>query len=189
MDVSCQLHAVAAIPPSAGSILYPWYWSGILVKNSVAPAWTGYSIVLSQWYLISHNPVPASFERLWDLRISVIPLGRRYIGNGFWSSLVYPKWDFRCLRGGMKITVFWGVAPCSLVEVQWRCVGAWIGLICLRVGTGGGLFWTRSWIIGFHKGWGICWLAGLVSASEVELVGCGVFYNTRISVVWLLVRG
>jgi hypothetical protein len=35
----------------------------------------------------------------------------------------------------------------------------WIGFIWLKIGTGGGLLWTRWWTFGFHKMWGIPWLA------------------------------
>jgi hypothetical protein len=39
-----------------------------------------------------------------------------------------------------------------------RC-GLWIGLSWLRIQTGGGHLWMRSWIFGFHKMLGISWLA------------------------------
>jgi hypothetical protein len=35
----------------------------------------------------------------------------------------------------------------------------WIGLLWLRIGTSGGLSWTRYWIFGFHKCWEVLeWL-------------------------------
>jgi hypothetical protein len=38
-------------------------------------------------------------------------------------------------------------------------VGAWTGSVWLRIGTGGGHLWMRKWIFGFHKIWGISWIA------------------------------
>jgi hypothetical protein len=43
---------------------------------------------------------------------------------------------------------------------QWG-LGMWIGFIGLRIGTGGGLLWTRLWTFGFHKMRGISRLAEL----------------------------
>jgi hypothetical protein len=44
--------------------------------------------------------------------------------------------------------------------------GAWTGSIWLRIGTGGGLLWIRWWTFGFHKVWGISWLAENLLASQ-----------------------
>jgi hypothetical protein len=46
---------------------------------------------------------------------------------------------------------------------------AWTGLIWLRIGTGGGRLWMRSWTFGFHKMQGISWLAEDLSASQEGL--------------------
>jgi hypothetical protein len=45
-------------------------------------------------------------------------------------------------------------------------MGAWTGLIWRRTGTGGGVSWTRQWIFGSHKMWGISWLAENRFASQ-----------------------
>jgi hypothetical protein len=43
----------------------------------------------------------------------------------------------------------------------------WTGLFLLRTGTGGRRMW--SWTFGFHKLWGISWLAEDLWASQEEL--------------------
>jgi hypothetical protein len=40
------------------------------------------------------------------------------------------------------------------------------GLICLRIGTGGRLLWTRWWTFIFHKMWGVRWPSEDLLASE-----------------------
>jgi hypothetical protein len=45
----------------------------------------------------------------------------------------------------------------------------WIRLIWLRIGTSGGLFWTRRWTSGFHKMLGISWGAAKLTGSEGRL--------------------
>ena len=40
------------------------------------------------------------------------------------------------------------------------------GLICLRIGTGGRLLWTRWWTFSFHKMWRVCWPSEDLLASE-----------------------
>jgi hypothetical protein len=42
----------------------------------------------------------------------------------------------------------------------------WIGLIWLRIGTSGGLLWTRQWTSGFHKMLGSSWVAVQLAASQ-----------------------
>jgi hypothetical protein len=42
----------------------------------------------------------------------------------------------------------------------------WIGLIWLRIGTSGGLLWTRYWTFCFHKMLGRSWGAAQLAASE-----------------------
>ena len=48
-------------------------------------------------------------------------------------------------------------------------VGAWIGSIRLRIGTGGGHLWMRWWSFGFRKMWGISWIAENRLASQEGL--------------------
>jgi hypothetical protein len=45
----------------------------------------------------------------------------------------------------------------------------WIGLILLRIRTGGGLLWTRWWTFGFDKMLGSSWVAAQVAASQEGL--------------------
>jgi hypothetical protein len=45
----------------------------------------------------------------------------------------------------------------------------WIGLIWLRIGTSGGLLWTRWWTFGFHKLVGSFWVAAQLAASQEGL--------------------
>jgi hypothetical protein len=47
----------------------------------------------------------------------------------------------------------------------------WTGLMWLRIKTSGGLLWTRIWIFGFHKMWGIAWLAREPNFSSTLLDG------------------
>jgi hypothetical protein len=42
----------------------------------------------------------------------------------------------------------------------------WSGLIRLRIGTSGGLLWTRWWTFGFHKMLGSSWVAAQLAASQ-----------------------
>jgi hypothetical protein len=39
-------------------------------------------------------------------------------------------------------------------------------LLWLRMGTGVGLLWMRSWTFGFHRVWRISWLAEDLLASQ-----------------------
>jgi hypothetical protein len=43
------------------------------------------------------------------------------------------------------------------------------GLIWFRIGTSGGLFWTRKWTIWFHKIVGISWIAEKLRTFRQEL--------------------
>jgi hypothetical protein len=45
----------------------------------------------------------------------------------------------------------------------------WIGSIWLRIGTSGGLLWTRLWTFGFHKTLGSSWVAAQLAASQEGL--------------------
>jgi hypothetical protein len=45
----------------------------------------------------------------------------------------------------------------------------WIGLIWLRIGTSGGLLWTRCWNFGFHKMLGSSWVAAQLLAPQEGL--------------------
>jgi hypothetical protein len=75
------------------------------------------------------------------------------------------------VRGAYIILVGWpeGRRPLGTPRRRWKDninwilgkwgLGMWIGLIWLRVGTSGGVLWTRWWTFGFHKMRGISWLA------------------------------
>jgi hypothetical protein len=43
----------------------------------------------------------------------------------------------------------------------------WTGLIWLRIGTSGGLFWTRQWTFGFHEMVGGSWVAAHFGFHEM----------------------
>jgi hypothetical protein len=45
----------------------------------------------------------------------------------------------------------------------------WTGFIWLRIGTIGGLLWTRWWTFGFHKMLGSSWVAAKLAASQEGL--------------------
>jgi hypothetical protein len=45
----------------------------------------------------------------------------------------------------------------------------WSGSIWLRIGTSGGLLWTRWWIFGFLKMLGSSWVAAQLAASQEGL--------------------
>jgi hypothetical protein len=45
----------------------------------------------------------------------------------------------------------------------------WTGLTWLRIGTSGGLLWTRYWTFWFHKMLGSSWVAAQLAASQEEL--------------------
>ena len=51
-------------------------------------------------------------------------------------------------------------------KLRWR---AWTGLIWLSTWTGVGHLWVREWKFGFHKMWGISWLADDMSPSQEGL--------------------
>jgi hypothetical protein len=42
----------------------------------------------------------------------------------------------------------------------------WIGSIWLRIGTSGGLLWTRWWTFGLHKTQGSSWVAAQLTTSQ-----------------------
>jgi hypothetical protein len=54
----------------------------------------------------------------------------------------------------------------DLREMKWD---VWIGFIWLRIGTSGGLLWTRQWTFGFHKTLGSSWVAAQLAASQEGL--------------------
>jgi hypothetical protein len=60
----------------------------------------------------------------------------------------------------------WEDIRMDLREIRWN---VWTGCIWLRIGTSDGLLWTRLWTFGFHKRWGISWLAEWMLASEEGL--------------------
>jgi hypothetical protein len=45
----------------------------------------------------------------------------------------------------------------------------WYGLMWLRIGTSGGILWTRYWTFGFHKMLGSSWVAAQFAASQEGL--------------------
>jgi hypothetical protein len=45
----------------------------------------------------------------------------------------------------------------------------WTGSIWLKIGTSGGLLWTRQWTFGFHKMLGSSWVAVQFAASQEGL--------------------
>jgi hypothetical protein len=53
----------------------------------------------------------------------------------------------------------------------------WIGWIWLRIGTSGGLLWTRYWTFGFHKMLGSSWGAAQLTASQEGLSSMNNFGN------------
>jgi hypothetical protein len=56
----------------------------------------------------------------------------------------------------------------GLREIGWDGV-EWIGLIRLRIGTSGGLLWTRYWTFGLHKMLGSSWGAAQLAAPREGL--------------------
>jgi hypothetical protein len=48
-------------------------------------------------------------------------------------------------------------------------VMVWTGSIWLRIGTSGGLLWTRWWTFGFHRMLGSSWVAAQLAASQEGL--------------------
>jgi hypothetical protein len=52
----------------------------------------------------------------------------------------------------------------------------WIKLIWLRIGTSGGLLWTRYWTFGSHKMLGIFWVAAQLAASQEGLSSMSEWY-------------
>jgi hypothetical protein len=46
----------------------------------------------------------------------------------------------------------------------------WAGLIGIRIGTSGGLLWTRQWTFGLHKMLGNSWVAEQLVASQEGLI-------------------
>ena len=69
-------------------------------------------------------------------------------------------------RGQMHTGFWWGnlrerdhledLAVDGSILLKWILDGrAWTGLICLRIGKGGGLLWTRQWTFGLHKMLGV----------------------------------
>jgi hypothetical protein len=68
-------------------------------------------------------------------------------------------------------------------------VAAWTGLIWLKIGTGGGHLWMRLWTFGFHKMWGISWVAEELVASQeglcsLELISRGPFASESNVASW-----
>jgi hypothetical protein len=56
----------------------------------------------------------------------------------------------------------------DLREIGWDGM-VWIGLIWLRIGTSGGLSWTRSWTSRFHKMLGSSRVAAQLAVSQEGL--------------------
>jgi hypothetical protein len=56
----------------------------------------------------------------------------------------------------------------KLREIGWDGV-VWIGLILLRIGTNGGLLWTRYWTFGFRKMLESSWVAAKLAAPQEGL--------------------
>jgi hypothetical protein len=54
------------------------------------------------------------------------------------------------------------------IEIYLRAIGwvVWAGSVWLRVGTSGGLLWTRWWTFGFHKILGSSWVPAQLAASQ-----------------------
>jgi hypothetical protein len=67
--------------------------------------------------------------------------------------------------------------PLRLAGLRWNYVGlcwwceyaGWIGLTWLRIGTSGGLLWTRYWTFGFDEMLGGSWGAAQLTASQEGL--------------------
>jgi hypothetical protein len=57
----------------------------------------------------------------------------------------------------------------------------WIGLIWLRIGTNGGLLWTRRWTFGSHKMLGSSRVAAQFAASQERLSYMSEFVINSIS--------
>jgi hypothetical protein len=62
----------------------------------------------------------------------------------------------------------------------------WTLFIWLRIGTGGGILWTRKWTFGFHKRRGISWSAERTSSfcfmelySKLPHISVGCLYHPQ----------
>jgi hypothetical protein len=57
------------------------------------------------------------------------------------------------------------------IKMDLREIGClvWTGLIWFRIGTSGGLLYTRQWTFGFHKMLGSSWAATQLAASQEGL--------------------
>ena len=82
--------------------------------------------------------------------------------------------------------IWWGGERIILEEMFKKSVGsAWTRSIWRRIGTVGGLLWTRWWTFWFHKLRAISWLAEELLASQeglccAELAYCNVcVYGTK----------
>jgi hypothetical protein len=51
------------------------------------------------------------------------------------------------------------------IKIDLREIG-WDGMIWLRIGTSGGLLWTRQWTFEFHKMLRSSWVAAQLAASQ-----------------------
>jgi hypothetical protein len=52
------------------------------------------------------------------------------------------------------------------MDFKKQCVRVWTGFNWLKMGSTDRLSWARQWNFGFHKSWGISWLAERLSASQ-----------------------
>jgi hypothetical protein len=81
--------------------------------------------------------------------------------TGFWSENLKESDNFEDVDVDGRIILEW------ILGKQGKKV--WTGFIWLRIGTSGALLRTRQWTFGFHKRWGISWLAEWLSASQEGL--------------------
>jgi hypothetical protein len=51
-------------------------------------------------------------------------------------------------------------------DLYWSVLRAWTGSMWLRTAIGHGLLWMLLWTFGFHKMWGVFWLAENLLASR-----------------------
>jgi hypothetical protein len=60
----------------------------------------------------------------------------------------------------------------------------WTASIWLRIGTSGGLLWTRWWTFGFHKMLGNSWVAAQLVASQERLSSVKLVNTPYFSPYW-----
>ena len=96
----------------------------------------------------------------------------RFKSSGTWHCWIFKDHSNSKTSGITHPTLhhIWKKFPCNINPAnEGLDGGTQTGLIWLRTATGGRLFWMQWWTFGFHKMWGMFWVAEDILASQEGL--------------------